>query len=233
MENHQEEKKEQQNFTKLAIVTIAGVLILLGAIYAAYRYSQSKTGDIVLPGGVTYLGPSPTPSSQPTSPPLKFTADSTVTYNSKTGANHPYSFAHPSTLPLVVFTRDLSDSVAIDWGGIPPQQNVLFNVELIEKRDPKYLDRPKEEYIRNWFKFFPGLKGMASIQAFTNTNGLRGFKAQYINQANQTPNVDVFFEVPGRKDIMLHLANGILDYTIFDRIVDSVKWNVPSPTPSK
>lgn len=224
---------DQPDFTKLAIATFIGVLILGGAVYAAYRYSQKQAGNIILPGGVTYLGPSPTTAVQPPTAPLRFTASADVSWTAQGGKIYPYSFSHPSTLSLVVFPGDPTDSIAIAWGNLPPQHNILFNMELIDKRDEKLLNKPKIEFVRNWYKFFSGLKGVSSVQPFTNTNGLKGYKASYINYADASPNTDVFFELPNQPNIMLHMANGILDPVIFNRIIDSVKWTPPTPKPTK
>lgn len=224
----QDQELDQPDFTKLAIATIVGVLLLGGAVYAAYRYSQRQKGDIVLPGGITYLGPSPKSEAQPSTAPLRFTAASDVSWKTHSGTIYNYSFSYPSTLPLVVFTSDPNDSVGISWGNIPPQQNLLLNIEIIKDRDPKYINQPKIEFVKNWYKFFSGLKGVAKVEPFTNTNALRGYKASYTNYANTSPNVDVFFEVPGNPNIMIHLANGILDPVIFDRILDSLKWTAPT-----
>lgn len=232
-----EKKKESAidtgpNFTKLAIATIAAVVILGGAVFATYRYSQKQMGNIVLPGGVTYLGASPTTPVQPSTAPLRFTAASTVSWNIQTGNIYPHSFSYPSTLPLVFFPGDASDSVAIAWGNIPPQLNILLNMEFIDKRDEEYIGKPKIEFVRNWYKYFSGLKGVARVEPFTNTNGLKGYKASYINYADTSPNTDVFFEVPGSDSILIHMANGILDPVIFDRIIDSLKWTPPTKAPN-
>lgn len=226
-----QDNNDQTDFTKLALATLAGVLLLGGSVYAAYQYSQRKSGNIILPGGVTYTGPSPTSiaTQQPPTAPIRFTADPSVSWKIQPGIIFPFSFSYPSTLPLVVFPGDPTDSVAISWGNIPPQQNVLLNMELIEKRDPQYLNQPKIEYVRNWYKFFNGLKGVAKLDPFTNTNGLKGYKASYLNHANTAPNVDVFFEVPNDSTMMIHMANGILDPTLFDRMIDSLKWLPPTP----
>ena len=210
---------------KTALITGGSVFILAGAVMIAYRYSQTKKSDIVLPGGVTYLGATPTSAVEPTAVPVKFTASATVPYKEKIGANYPYSFSYPETLPIVVFTNDPTDSVAIDWDNITAQKNVLFNIELIEKRDKSMIVKPKIEYVKNWWQYFSGLKGVNSVTPFANLGGLKGYRAQYINNSGSAPNEDIFFEVPGRHDIMIHLANGILDAAIFDKIVDSVKWN--------
>lgn len=226
-----EQEFDQPDFAKLAIATIIGVLILGGSVYAAYRYSQRQGSGIVLPGGVTYLGPSPKADiTQPPTAPVRFTTASNVDWKVFAGKTYPYSFSYPSTLPLVIFPNDPTDSVAIAWGNIPPQQNLLLNLEFIDKRDPKLVGLPKIEYVKNWYKFFSGLRGVAKVEPFTNTSGLKGYKASYLNWANQAPNVDVFFEIPANSTTLIHLANGILDPNIFDRILDSLKWNPVTPT---
>ncbi len=224
-----EKDREEINLAKLVIITVCAVFILGTAVYLAFRYSQKQSGGIILPGGVTYLGETPSPApridkAEPTITPIKFSVDSSVSWKTFSGNIYPYSFSYPSTLPLVIFGGDKSDSVAIDWGNIKPQQNVLLNIELIDIRDPSYLKKNKTEYVNNWYKFFPGLKGVQSVEKFTNSNGLVGYKAKYLNHANVAPNLDVFFEVPKRTDIMIHLGSGILDSDVFNRIVDSVKW---------
>lgn len=214
------------NQEKLIIVTTTGILLLSAAVYGAYRYSQNRSSSLILPGGVTYLGPSlsPAPSVQPSSSSLRFTAPSDVIWDTYSSKVYPYLFSYPASLPIVIFPGDTNDSVAIAWGNIPPQENVLLNMEFIEKRDPNLTKQSKIEYVRNWYKFFPGWKSVASVIPFTNANGLKGYRAVYINTLGASPNLDVFFEVPNNQNILIHLANGILDPPLFDRIVDSLKW---------
>lgn len=227
------EAETQPDFGKIILFTLLGLLILGGVTLAGIRFSKKEKGQLTLPQG-TYLGPSPgaaAPTGQPPTAPLTFTTDPGTAWVSFKGKILPYTFSHPKTLPLSTFPNDESDSVGIVWGNIAPEKNILLNLELIEKRDPVFIKRPKEEYVRNWHKYFSGLKDIASLTTFENSNGLKGYRARFVNTANQTPNVDVFFEVPQRDDLMIHLANGVLDPTIFDRIVDSLNILPPSPTP--
>lgn len=213
---------------KLAFFTFTGMLILGSGLYVTYRYSQSRSRNIILPGGTTYLGETPTPipitSPTPTTPAI-FTAASDVAWKTRSGKIYPYSFSYPSTLNLVIFPDDLTDSVAIEWKNIPPQLNILANIELIEDRDKTYVKKPKIEYAKNWYKFFPGLTGVGKVQKFTNVNGLKGYKVWFVNKTGSSPNLDVFFEIPGKPNLMIHMANGIIDSPIFDRMIDSLKWN--------
>lgn len=49
-------KSYHMNTPKFIIVTTTGILLLFGALYTSYRYSQTKSSNLILPGGVTYLG---------------------------------------------------------------------------------------------------------------------------------------------------------------------------------
>lgn len=224
---------------KMALITIGAIFVLCLSVFAAYRYSQNKSGGLILPAGTTYLGATPTPQNHPptggspttvpSKPPLRFKADPSVALKEFTGSIFPYSFSYPETLPLMVFTDDPTDSVAISWEDKPPQQNILLNVENIVKKDKSYITKPKKEYVNDWWESFSGLKGVSEVKPFTNINGMKGYKAKFINTVNESPNLDIFFEVPQKPDIMIHLANGILDPAIFDKIIDSVAWNEKNP----
>src|SRR5438046_178673 len=46
-----------------ALPIIAVSIVLFGIVFWSFKSAQEKVGTVVLPGGVTYLGPSPTPGS--------------------------------------------------------------------------------------------------------------------------------------------------------------------------
>lgn len=223
--------QEQPDFGKIIVFTFFGLLILGGIVWAGVKFSQKDKGRLTLPQG-TYLGPSPATGQQPPTAPVTFTAEPGTPWISFKGTVIPYTFSYPKTLPLATFPNDESDAVGIAWGNIPPEKNILLNLELIEKRDSNSLGKTKEEYVRNWHQYFSGLKDISSLTTFVNSNDLTGYRAVFINTADQTPNVDIFFEVPGRNDLMIHLANGILDPAIFDRVMDSVNVTAPPSTPT-
>lgn len=224
------QSEEQPDIKKLTIATFVGVVILGAVVYGAYAYSQKKGANLALPGGTTYLGENPTQNQPPTAP-LRFTADPNVSWVTYQGKVQPYSFSYPATLSLLFFPGDVNDPVAIAWGNIPAQQNILLNLEKVDEKDPSFVTRPKIDYVNNWYRYFSGLKGISKVDPFTNTNGLKGYKATYINAGGASPNLDVFFEIPGNNTLMIHLANGILDPDIFSRIIDSLKWGkATSPT---
>ncbi len=214
------------------IFFIFTICLTIGALYITYRYSLLQSSSIILPGGVTYLGPSST--VKPILPTLTlkprklFTASENDKWIKFRGIIYPYSFNYPESLKLVVFPKDKLDSVAFSFENVDPKVNIILNIEKISDRDPLLTGKPVIDYVKNWYKYFSGLKGVDKIDAFQNINNLKGYRAVYINNVDQTPNVDVFFEIPGNNNLIIHLANGNLDPSIFDRIVDSVDW-----TPNK
>ena len=46
---------------KLVIAVVLGILILFFTLFISYRNSQKQPSEPMYPGGVSYLGPSPTP----------------------------------------------------------------------------------------------------------------------------------------------------------------------------
>ena len=210
--------EEKPDFKKIVLGLVIGTLILGVITYAGYLYSQ-KYGD-----GIT--SPSPamdTSLVNPPTAPQRFTAGPEVPWIELKGTIHPYSFKYPETLNLGIFPNDPSDSVAIIWGNIIPENNLFLNIENIPDRDPAYVGKI-EEYARNWHRFFSGLVDVQSVVRFINANGLVGYKAIYINTAGQSPNTDIFFEIPNDPNKTIHIANGVLDPTIFDRIIDSLDY---------
>lgn len=221
------EENQPVEFKKIVTGLALGAVVLGIVVFAGYQYTQKYGKKLVLPGGQTYTGESQDQANPPTAPQL-FTAGPEVKWVKFQGKIFPYSFNYPETLMLGVFPNDPSDAVAIQWGNLPPERNLFLNVEDVAAREGAYVGKP-EEFVRNWYRFFSGLKGVQSIEKFTNSGGLVGYRALYINSLDQTPNVDVFFEIPNDANHLVHIANGILDPVIFDRMVDSVSYEPPAP----
>lgn len=212
---------DQKEFTKLALITFGAVLILIGATYSAYRYSQNRIGNIILPGGVTYLGPSPKdekPVNITSSTPSQkgFSADSNVSWKTQAGKKYQFSFSYPETLPLAVFQNDPDDTIAIVWEKIPAQENIFVSVENIQKTE-------KDKFIKNWYTNSAQLTSLVNVQPFSNVNGLKGYKAVYKNKAG-LEEIHVFFETSQKPQLLLHFHQAILPSDIFSRLLDSVRW---------
>ena len=219
---------------KIIAVTIAAVgilLILLFAVVSAFIRGGRRPPSVTLPGGITYLGQTPTPLPSPTGnaasiPAGQFKADRAVAWKIYTGNTYPYRFSYPVTLPIAAFPDDPSDAAAVNWGAGSLQEKVLLSVIDISqfKILSAYVKEPKIGFAQNWWREFSGLSGVATVSAFTNGKGMKGYRAIYINSAGQTPNVDIFFEVPQNPKLVIRIANGVLDPALFDKIVDSVEW---------
>lgn len=193
---------------KQTFVIALGISMLL-TLAVILEHNLSFKSTIVLPAGGTYLGPS---SVQSTPAPVSGTQIR--------GQKYPYSFEIHESVKLVALGGAF-DIYALMINNQPPENNVLIGVDDLNRTDDlkKYIKGTKRAYVENWWKQFSGLKGVESITEFTNSNGLTGYKAHYINGSS----VDVFFETPDDRYV-IHLANGPLENNIFDSIVDSVAW---------
>ena len=234
-----------------AIIAIGVSVAVIALIILQHNLAFQGVGTIVLPAGGTYLGPTdtttpapaitpPAPvaptvtvSTTPTAPTKngtyttaqgKFAVTKDAVWVTVKGNKYPYSFKKPSALNLVTFPNDQFDIYAISWNGQPPDQNVLIGVDNLNRTDAlkQYIDVSKRTYVENWWKQF-GLKGIGSITEFTNSHGLKGYRAKFLNSAGQTPNDDVFFETPN-PIYVIHIASGVLDSSVFDPLIDSVAW---------
>jgi hypothetical protein len=204
-------QKEQLTKTTFIAVGISALLLIL--VIFSHNLSFRKSGTIVLPAGGTYLGPSSTPTTMTTPAPVAGT--------SIHGRIYPYSFEIPASVKLVTFPNDVYDIYAISLPNQPAEQNVLIGVDDVTRSDAlkSYVNGSKRSYVEHWWKQFGGLKGVESITEFTNTSGLKGYKAKYMGGSS----TDIFFETPDNRYV-IHLANGPLSQAIFDAIVDSVSW---------
>lgn len=236
MENDQhispDEQQQLSSLMKVAAIAGVGGLLLLGFIVIQYGFSKKRDGTVVLPAGTTYLGPSNTPVDTPvTAAPQpaaqKVTYPETDKWVTNKGKIYPYTFQTPQSMELVTFPDDVYDIYAIKWGNILPQSNVLIGVDNLrnDEKNKAYISGSKRTYVNEWWKQFSGLKGVGSIEEFVNSKGLKGYRVKYLNAAGQSPNDDIFFEVQGKPEYVIHLASGILDMTLFNKIVDTVAWS--------
>ena len=192
--------KEQLWKSARVALGISAVLILLVLLVNAW--TKKRESAIVLPGGVTYLGPPP--KADPASP---------DTWKKVSGTIYPYAFEVPETITLVSFPDDPYDIRAIEWPGQQPSDNVLIGVE-------DDVNQPLETYIDTWWKQF-ALTGIDEKVAFTNSQGLKGYNVTFRTASGASPYQDVFL---GEGTIVIHMANKVLPEEVFARIVDSVSW---------
>ncbi|MEK7141299.1 MAG: hypothetical protein AAB800_02000, partial [Patescibacteria group bacterium] len=194
---------------------------------------------VVLPGGITYLGPSPTESqkskvesqksaqdNKATTDPMRFTAGPDVVWTSVKSIKYGYTFSVPETLTLEPFLTDEFDAYAITWNNVPKEANVLIGVENLSSDEKKavFVQKSKKDYIEIFWSKQYNLTGVKSIEPFTNTKGLKGYKVKFQTKDGVSPFDDVFLEVPTKPNLLIHLSHAILDPSVFEKIVDSVSW---------
>lgn len=212
---------------KTSPIIITVFLILVSVVLLAYQYSRPRGGTIVLPGGVTYLGP--TESAKGTRDKRQETGKIPVpadaSWTTKEGKKYPFSFLYPTSLSLGFFPNDPFDAVTIFWGDTNPQENLLIRVENLKEMKGKeeYIKKPKKNYILVWWKDY-AWKGVADITEFKNSKGLTGYRAKYLDTTGSSPFDHIFFEVPGKPELMIWMSGKMLEAGVFDKIVDSVEW---------
>src|SRR3989338_2467177 len=163
-------------FGNFAVLVV--FVLLVGGVYL-WVSKKNKTGQQVFPAGVNYLSPKGDEAKKPV---LLYDfaklAESTdwVSYKGKI---YPFSFQHPKVLIPLSFPNDKSDAVTFKVNELPPEQSLLFTVETISSRDKNLVGQP-EEFAKNYWKFFSGLKSLNKIESVTNEKGMKGYKANYL-----------------------------------------------------
>jgi len=204
----------ETNTSTIKVVGIAvGITLFLTVLVLVhYQRISKRPGSLVIPAGNTYLGPNaPKQNAEPVN---------NNTWREVKGLIFPYTMSVPADLKLITFDNDPYDIYAIDCCNVPPDSNVLIGVDTVKTN----ITQSKMDYVRNWWHQFSGLKSVASIEEFTNSKGLKGYKAKFVNSAGETPNLDVFFEVPDHPENIIHLTSGTLDADTFAKIIDSIGW---------
>lgn len=221
----EETEGQEKLFIKVGVIAAVVVVFLLIVIFAWHSWTTKRQKETVLHSGVTYTGPTPTGGQQAPSGNV-FTASPDEPTQIIQGEQYDYSFAAPQSLVLVRLDENPYDIWAVKFGNILPSSAVLIGVDNFQNNDKlkEFINQPKIAYVENWWKQFSGLTGVESITPFTNSKGLKGYKAKYLTGGGPSGNDDVFFEVPESKNLMIHLSNGVLAQDVFDRIIDSVSW---------
>lgn len=202
-------------------VVISGILILLVVI--SYIAASRRQGTIVLPGGTTYLGPSPTTTPDPQKNTGKITVPVGTAWKEQKGAVFPYRLMLPQSLALGVFPNDPYDAITVFIDGTDAGSNIFFRVENLTTLKKESYKGNLRGYATDWWKDY-AWKGVASVSPLTNSQGLSGFRATYKNEQGQTPYDHVFLEVPGNTNLVIWISGKLFTTEVFDKIVDSVSW---------
>jgi hypothetical protein len=207
-------------------------LILTAAVYLSYLYSKPRPGSVVLPGGITYLGPSPTTAPNPNrsdadqSNAARFTAEPDAVWTAKTSAKYGYTFSVPASLPIEPFLTDEFDAYAITWNNATKESNVLIGVENLsgDQKKAAYVNKSKKDYIESFWAGQYNLAGIKTLASFTTAKGLKGYRVKFQTTEGVSPFDDVFLEVQGKPNLLIHLSNAILEPAVFEQIVQSISW---------
>lgn len=213
-----------ENSRPTIVVAVILFLILVVATVTSYQYAKKRTGAVVLPGGTTYLGPSPTP------PPVtvregQIPVPDTASWGQHKGQTFPYSFEYPTTLSLGFFPGDPFDGVTVFYENTDPQKNIFLRVENLKEMTGTagFVNQSKLEYVKGWWKQY-NWNGVASVTAFTNSHGLTGYRAKYLDNQGTSPYDNVFFEIPNRPELVIWISGKLFPQPVFDRMVDSLIW---------
>jgi len=203
-------------------VVLVVFVLLVGGVYL-WVSKKNKTGQQVFPAGINYLSP-----QSPTTAPLYDFAKlaETTDWVSYKGKLFPYSFQYPKEFTPVTYPGDKSDPVAFKVSALPPEQSLLLIVEKISGRDKNLVGKP-EEFVRNYWKFFSGLKALKNITKVTNEKELTGYKATYVIKGSNAITSDYyFFVIEGNDDTLLHMGDifPAEGKTLFNRIMNSLEY---------
>lgn len=201
---------------------VVGSILFFG-VFFAFQSARRRMSTIVLPGGITYLGSTPSAAAALPKEDSLIPIPSDAKWGEYNGKLFPYAFSYPESLSLGWFPNDSYDSVTVFYQNMDANTNIFLRIEDLNKLGKQeYVGKPME-YVSTWWKDY-NWKGMSSVTAFTNSKGLKGYRARYTNDSDQTPYDHVFFTVPGRLDLMIWISGKLFEQAIFDRIVDSATW---------
>lgn len=220
--NSDGEAMEKNSLVFGNFVVLVVFVLLVGGVYL-YVTKKSKSGQTVFPAGINYVAPNSNATLTPTLDYAKLAVEENwLTFK---GVQYPFSFQYPKELKPLKFPNDPTESITFKVSDVAPELNLMFLVETISTRNSNLVGNP-EEYVKSYWKFFPGLKGLNAIESVTNDKGLTGFKASYVAKNNVVTNDNYFFVIKGDGDHLLHIANifGANGKTLFSRIVNSLDY---------
>lgn len=210
---------------RIFLPTLFVSIVLFVGVFWAYNTAKDREESIVLPGGITYLGPSPTQKTENREQRTdgKIPVPKDAKWVERKGQTLPYTFEYPETLSLGVFPNDPYDSVTVFYEGTDANANIFFRVDNLNTLGKTHYIKNPEEYARNWWRDY-AWNGVSGITTFTNKQGLTGYRASYLTSDNTTTYDHVFFEVPDRNDLIIWMSGKLFERDVFDRMVNSVTW---------
>ncbi len=240
-ENKTEEMEPVEN-QKVMMGMLAAILVVGLIVGGGYLYSRKKSGQTVFPSGYQ---PPLSPGEIDCSKSRPANANVWDYYNKcdkiKLGAdgklqplpNDKYRFSvlAPNNIKYV----NLSNGLFIVYKDIAPNINPLYTLDLASSRSGELAILKGEDYVRNYWRQYPGLTGLKSLESIVNGSGAVGYKAVYIIGGTKEGNQEIFFELGNKTGDFVHFTPGILDPQLYDTIIGSFQYTTkgtPSPRPS-
>ncbi len=219
--------KQTETILLAGLVTI--ILVLLSLVL--FEFSKPRVGQVILPGGVTYLGDrtTPTPASQqtqPSKPLLQLTAAANAIWKTYTGKQNPFRFSYPESITVAPYPNAANETVVIRVGTQNPTEYLfLVVIDMTKPGVEPWKGKPLDEFIKNYASVTVGVSSVSDIQPVTTINGLSGYRA-IMKEVSGAQTDNIFFSIPKRPDRVLRLVNAsaILAPDLFTRIADSVGW---------
>lgn len=242
--------EEAPDFTKIIIGLVVAVVVLGGIVYASYSLTQKKTAKQTFPAGYTPPTAETPGAKQGTTIASvdckitepnpdnvwayylkcnRFKSSSTAAWKNYKNATLGFELSLPSDLDTIEYPNGLG----INYKEISAANNLLFSLDMASSRSGEFQDMKGDAYVKNYWRQYSGLVALKSYEAFSNQYNIKGHKATYLNMANESPNDEVFFEYPTAPGDFVHFASGVLDKSVFDKIIDSFKWEGTAVTPKK
>ncbi len=223
----QKSAKESDNKYALSFLSIGILVVFVAIVFGLYWWVSKKSkGQVVFPAGINYTGTETTPQPQPQRPTYDYSklasASNWVDFTSPKGQ---YIFKYPPEMIPLIFPGDVNDTVTFDVADVPAQFNLMVLVETISSYDPKLRGR-QEDFVRNYWKFFAGLKGLDEVETFRTDKGLQGWKARYITQSDVIGSDNYFLVIPDQPDRVLHVNNIFPEdgQAVFTRLLNSLEY---------
>lgn len=213
----------------LSVGILVAFLLLVGGVY--WFVSKKSKGQVVFPAGINYTGTEGTPPPAQNQPPQYDYAKmaSAANWADFTSSKKQYIYQYPPEMIPLIFPGDANDASTFNVSNVPAQLNLMVLVETISAYQAKLganLTGKQEEFVRNYWKIFGGLKGTKNITAFTTEKGLKGWKVNFITQSDTVGTDNYFFVIPNQDDKVIHVNNifPAEGQTVFNRLLNSLDY---------
>ncbi|KKT72784.1 MAG: hypothetical protein UW69_C0081G0005 [Microgenomates group bacterium GW2011_GWA2_44_7] len=245
MSDDQSPTEGEPSTSRVVLGVVIALVVLGGLTYAAYLYSNRKSGA-VFPAGYPQSKPAakiPTISEidcNTTDPAIKTSPNYYIKCdNYKEGPDTKWTtvknplkgtqFDFPEELKLLPYTNGYNFA----WRTLPAAGGLVISHDASSLRSGNFKTMKGEEYPKNYWKQYNGLTGVKSVTPYTTKNSVSGWQAVYIYFGTDTPTLDTFFEDPAVPGDFMHFSKGVLSDEVYKKVMDSFKWtpkSTPAPT---